>query len=223
MAGALKTLSTAVDDDLSRLTDERLVFLVQARDSIPARDLLTKRHLAWVGNMVSRLGAQRNLSDEDRDDAHQDAVLWIFEAIDQFDTGQIDRSHRCCFRSFVYRVVTMRFRDFFRRLARLDRYKRQLPQVTYKTDVGRRHLAVQLARDAHHEKSDVISSAERHEMALRLHAVLQQLDGGMREMGELLTAGVALREIATRQRISYDAAKRRRRKMLEHLRYCLSE
>ena len=223
MAGALQTSRSAVEAELSRLPDERLVFLAQTRASRPARDVLISRRFKWIAVQVNRLAAKFHLSDEDREDAHQDAVLWFCEAIAHFDIGQVDRAHGCSFRSFVYHVISMRFRDFLRRLKRLDRHKRQLPFLGYTTDEGRRHLAAHAAGRFGREMSDVISAAQNHEMVLRLRAVLQQQDDCMREMGELLTAGVPLREIALRQSISYDAAKRRRRKMLKHLRYCLTE
>lgn len=223
MADALQILSTTVEDEPSQLSDERLLLLAQTRGSRQARDVLIVRHFDWVVTRVDWLAGKYNLSKEDHEDANQDAVLWFFEAITHFDIEQIDRLRECSFRSFVYNVVSMRFKDFLRRLERLDRYKKQLPLLGYSTDEGRRHLAAYLAGNVRHTMCDAIASAEIHEMVMRLHAVLQQQDRSMKEMGELLSAGVSLHEIALRQGISYDAAKRRRRKMLKHLRYCLSE
>lgn len=56
-----------------------------------------------------------------------------------------------------------------------------------------------------------------------LHQELDRLGGRARELWDLLVTGMRVREIAAARDLSYDAAKRQRRKLLAHLRACLGE
>jgi FixJ family two-component response regulator len=64
---------------------------------------------------------------------------------------------------------------------------------------------------------------ERDELMARLHQELDRLGGRARELWDLLVRGVGLREVAAALDLSYDAAKRQRRKLVAHLRACLGE
>jgi FixJ family two-component response regulator len=57
----------------------------------------------------------------------------------------------------------------------------------------------------------------------RLQRELDRLGGRARELWDLLVRGMRLREIAAALDLSYDAVKRQRRKLIAHLRACLSE
>jgi RNA polymerase sigma factor (sigma-70 family) len=59
---------------------------------------------------------------------------------------------------------------------------------------------------------------EHDELMARLHQELDRLGGRARELWELLERGMRLRQIAAALGLSYDAVKRRRRKLIAHLR-----
>ena len=62
-----------------------------------------------------------------------------------------------------------------------------------------------------------------NELMARLQRELDRLGGRARELWDLLVRGMRLREIAAALDLSYDAAKRQRRKLIAHLRACLGE
>ena len=62
---------------------------------------------------------------------------------------------------------------------------------------------------------------EQDELMARLHQELDRLGGLARELWDLLVRGMRLREVAAALDLSYDAAKRQRRKLIAHLRGCL--
>ena len=64
---------------------------------------------------------------------------------------------------------------------------------------------------------------ERDELMARLHGELAKVGGLSRDVWDLLARGVRLREIAAALGLSYDAAKRQRRKLIAYLRASLGE
>src|SRR5262249_10538653 len=61
------------------------------------------------------------------------------------------------------------------------------------------------------------------ESMARLHQELDRLGGLAPVMWDLLARGMRLHEIAAALDLSYEAAKRRRRKLIAHLRTCLAK
>jgi DNA-binding CsgD family transcriptional regulator len=64
---------------------------------------------------------------------------------------------------------------------------------------------------------------ERDELMARLHQELDRLGGRAHELWDLLVRGMRLREIAAALGLSYDAAKRQRRRLIAYLRSRVSE
>jgi RNA polymerase sigma factor (sigma-70 family) len=195
--------------DITGLDDEQLVGLVQNYGYAPARDELIVRCTCLKDRLIQWWAARCGLQEADRMDAQQDAVLWILEAIREYNTGQWVLPRSCSFRGFLYHVLCSRFIDLLRRQRRRQARFASLtsypaPRHNGSTAGGEPQLGV-----------------ERDEMMARLDQELDRLGGLVRELWDLLERGIRLREIATTLNLSYDAAKRQRRKLIAHLRACL--
>jgi RNA polymerase sigma factor (sigma-70 family) len=188
---------------MERLEDEQLVALVQECGHVPARDELISRCHGLKDRLIRRWAASNRLQEADRLDAQQDAVLWTLEAIRAYDSGQQARPRGCHFRSFLHLVLLARFTDLLRRR-------------------GRRQARVRLGGCAFGSLSSPPQrEAEREELLARLHRELGRLGELAPELWGLLVRGVRLREAAAALGLSYDAAKRQRRKLIARLRACL--
>jgi RNA polymerase sigma factor (sigma-70 family) len=193
------------DLDLERLADEELVVLAQECGYGPASTALLLRYHDWAGRLVTAHARRSRLQAADVEDARQNAVFSLTEAIRRYDTLELGRRGGCRFRTFLYRVVTARYCDFARQVGRLvSRWKGSLL-------VGD---ALTLARC---NWGDPATAAELREAQARLEQALARLDGSARLLWERLASGIPLRAVALEQGISYDAAKRARRRLLAEL------
>jgi RNA polymerase sigma factor (sigma-70 family) len=206
---------------MAGLADEQLVCLVQECDYVPARDELICRCNGLKDRLIRRRATRSGLQEADRLDAQQDAVLWILEAIRDYNTGQQVMPRGCCFRTFLYRVLLSRFIDLLRRQRR-----RQTRLASYTSGSLNSLPAPQPDGSPAEPESwggRPQRGMERGELMARLREELAKVGGLSREVWDLLARGVRLREIAAALGLSYDAAKRQRRKLIAHLRACLEE
>jgi RNA polymerase sigma factor (sigma-70 family) len=209
------------DLDMAGLEDEQLVVLAQECGYAPARDELISRCNGLKDRLIHRRAAQSGLQEADRMDAQQDAVLWILEAIRQYNTEQQVMPQGCRFRTFLYHVLLSRFIDLLRR-----RRQVRLRLGVYTFDSLSSPPAPQ--RDGSPARPESWDGEpqrrmERDELMARLHQELDRLGGRARGLWDLLVEGMRLREIAATLDMSYEAAKRQRRKLITHLRACLGQ
>src|SRR5258708_1944950 len=78
----------AYDLDMTQLEDEQLVVMVQECGYRPARDELICRCLGLARRLVGHCTSCNALQEADSQDAEQDAVLWILEAIGRYKTAE---------------------------------------------------------------------------------------------------------------------------------------
>ena len=206
------------DLDMAGLEDEQLVVLVQECGHVPARDELISRYNGMKNRLIHRRAARSGLQEADRMDAGQDAVLWILEAIREYNTWQQVMPRGCRFRTFLYRVLLSRFIDLLRRRRRRQARLRlggyTFGSLTSPPAPRREGSPVGRERWGGEPQRGV----ERVELMARLQQELDRLGGRARELWDLLVRGMRLREIAATLDLSYDAVKRRRRELLAHLR-----
>jgi RNA polymerase sigma factor (sigma-70 family) len=209
------------DLDITGLGDEQLVVLVQDYGNVPARDELISRCTCLKDRLIQWWAARSGLQEADRMDAHQDAVLWVLEAIREYDTGQQVLPRGCRFRTFLYHVLHSRFIDLLRRQRRLHaRLRLSLSTIgSLKSYTTPRHNGTSAGPE--NSGGELLRGMERDELMACLHQEVDRLGGLARELWNLLVKGTGLREIATALNLSYDAAKRQRRKLIARLRACL--
>jgi RNA polymerase sigma factor (sigma-70 family) len=196
-------IGKSYDLDLNKLRDEELVVLAQECGYRPAEAELLLRHRDLSNAVVEQFARRRGLADADVDDARQDAVFGVLKAIARYDTRLLGKAQRCPFRAFLRRVLIDRVKDFVKLLWR------------YNVRYGRRADAEgwpHAGRD-----SDPVRAAASNELMGRFREAVAQLDATQRRLVDGLIAGRRLRAIAGYLQISYDAAKRRRRRLRQEL------
>jgi RNA polymerase sigma factor (sigma-70 family) len=201
------------DLDLAVMEDEAVVVLAKECEYGPARDELIVRYGPQTSRLIGWLAHCQSFSHADGEDARQNAVFWIMEAINKYDTRQIGKPQGCSFRSFIHRVLVARFKDFAKHLRRVDRHYDRTP---------RSETEEPLPADFDDSQDDPAVLAETHESMHRLQATLRGLDCEAMRLWLLLAEGHSLREISAQLGMSYDAAKRRRRKLIEQLKLRLN-
>ena len=211
------------DLDMAGLADEQLVFLVQECDYTPARDELICRCNGLKDRLIRRRAARSGLQEADRLDAQQDAVLWILEAIRDYNTGQQVMPRGCCFRTFLYRVLLLRFVDLLRRQRRRQTRLRLGRETSGSLDSLPAPQHAGSLAEPESWGGWPQRAIERDELMARLREELAKVGGLSRDVWDLLARGMRLRAIAAALGLSYDAAKRQRRKLIAHLRACLGE
>jgi RNA polymerase sigma factor (sigma-70 family) len=193
------------DLDMVPLADEELVVLAEECGYVPAATVLLARYHDWVGELAARRAWHSRLQGADVDDARQNAFLSLAEAISRYDTSQMGRRRGCRFRSFLYRVVQARYCDFARHVGRLHKRWQNtevLPDVASNGRPG---------------ASEPADMAGREELLAQVEQRLQCLGQDDRRLWERLASGASLRTVARDLGLSYDAAKRARRRVLQAL------
>jgi RNA polymerase sigma factor (sigma-70 family) len=200
--------------DMALVDDEALIVLANECDYSPARDEILLRYSPQTERLIQWLARSTQFGSTDIEDARQNAVFWTVEAISKFDTLQADRARRCSFYSFLYRVLVARFKDFSKQVRRLERRRRLASDGP-----GEEDSSSHLFRDP----TDPAMIAETQEAIQRLQAAVAELDEESQQIWQRLCEGNSLRETAAQLGLSYDAAKRRRRKLIATLKLHLRQ
>jgi RNA polymerase sigma factor (sigma-70 family) len=202
------------DLDLAVMEDEALIVLAEECEYGPARDELIVRYDAQIDRLIGWMARSYRLTQADLEDARQNAVFWVVEAITKYDTEQIGKVRGCSFRSFVHRVLMSRFKDFTKHLRRVEcHYDRSSECAVEEIS----------EEDANDEPEDPALIVAEKESINRLQQTLSSLDSDSGRLWQLLAEGTSLRQIAATMDVSYDAIKRRRRKLIEQLKTQLNE
>jgi RNA polymerase sigma factor (sigma-70 family) len=201
------------DLNLALMEDEALIVLAKECEYGPARDELIVRYGSQADRLIGWLAHSYGFGHTDVEDARQNAVFWMVEAIKKYDTRQIGKPQGCSFRSFVHRVVIARFKDFAKHLRRVEHHYDRTARCSDDED---------FAEDTDGELKDPATIVEARESMTRLHETLTCLDSDSGHMWRLLAEGNSLRQIAVQIGVSYDSAKRRRRKLIDELKLRLN-
>ncbi len=143
----------------------------------------------------------------DSEDAQQEAVLAIWQALAKFDTGMPERPDSVSFRTFLRVIVTARFRDYVRRLRRWDAHHDRTVQLENLVEASLSGLV------GSGGSSDPCTQLTWQEFKLDLDRALGDLNAPAQQMWERLAAGQGLRQVAADLNISYPQGKRLRRRV----------
>jgi RNA polymerase sigma factor (sigma-70 family) len=215
----------AYDLELSRMGDEELVVLAQECGYHPALNELILRYHEWMNKLIAHKARRTRLSAADVQDAQQNAVFALREAVGRYDTSEYVKVRGCSFRTFLRVVLTSRFQDFVKHCGRRERHiDRSAREVDLLESGGstedRRTMRRNGSKDNLNDPAEVV---ERREALARLDQALGRLGEGARRLWELLATGLRLHAVAKELGVSYDSAKRQRQKLLAGLKSQLRE
>ncbi len=213
------------DLDLSKIGDEELVLMAQECGFRPAANELVLRYHQLMSRLIAYKARQTHLTENDVEDAKQNAVFALFEAIASYNTLEMVKPGGCRFRSYGRLVTMRRFWDFAKKTRRLQkRYhcsaRADGNAAAEPNEGGRGNYASYLL---HQRINDPGEAAARQEVLGKLSQMLERLEEQERALWQELLAGKKLRQIACELGICYDAVRRRRRKLLAHLRTAVRE
>ena len=202
---------------LCQLDDNTLVCLVQETGSRRAIETLVLRHHPWIKRWVRAHGISWRLSAQEIEDAEQNMVHVLIKAIACFHGRPPTQSNEQSFGSFLRWRVHHRFRDFVKRLRRVERRYDHSPEAMASLELGPdSHAGRGFGDDAMKTNPHLASS--RNEILSRLRKVVGDLEESQRALLESLVSDQGLAAIARDLNIAYVTAKRRRRKLLDKVR-----
>ncbi len=215
---------------LTKVGDEGLILLAQCLPELSpaATSVLLLRYWHELADLVGRHAGRMWVSAEDVEDFKQDAVFWFLEAVGRFDLGMLSAGDGSHFRTFLWRVVTARLNDSLKHLWRerhhLDGTVRpeDLPVSSDPWGCSGDDGAGSLALPSE-TPTDPALLAERQEYQTVLGGALSRLEESPRRLFESLASGESLRGTAVELGLSYDQAKRLRRKLFAQLRITLAK
>jgi RNA polymerase sigma factor (sigma-70 family) len=167
------------------------------------------RCLRRARQFVSHYARRHQLQQADAEDAEQDAVFWVLEAIRRYRTSEFVKAGGCHFRSFMRRVIASRLVDFSRQR-----------QLWYHSPQGTAGAAC--TDPSRCVQEPIPPTFLEEEARVGLNQALARLSEADRRLWDLLVAGTPLRQTAATLGLSYDMAKRRRRKLLARLKCSLN-
>jgi RNA polymerase sigma factor (sigma-70 family) len=192
-------------DLLPATSDEALAMLANEGDGAAVAELL-QRYYGWTASLVARYARRWQLRRVDIEDAQQDCVFWILEAVRRYGAAR-SKTRLCRFHSFAHFVVTSRLRDAGRRARRYAR--REFHSIG--------------GFDASSQTSRPDVAAQRRETLVRLRGVLNRLDRSDRQLWQLLVDHVPMSRVARELHIPYHLARRRRRALFRRVRKEMKE
>lgn len=218
MSAIIESRTPSCDLDLSKLEDESLVGMAQSGNE-PARNELIERLWPHCQRFVRRQALRWGFQNPDLQDAQQDAVLWIIDAIGHYRCEECVRPNGCQFRSFLYCVLRHRFIDALRTGRKYHfRNGANFKHLPREFETGNSESLARLTIcDAVTANGNVPYDGQLSEWSTQLQDAVGRLSQRSQELCSLLRQGYPLRRIATRLRCSYDQAKRMRRKLLATL------
>ena len=199
----------SADSVAAMMDDTTLITIARENCSDPARDALILRHSGRRDRIIGWLASSTEMRRVEIEDARQNAVFWTLEAIEKYNTTDVTKTRGCSFCTFLNRVLACRFKDYLKHLRRRSRHVDWSLNATGQTELPARPSR---------QPIDPAAIAEVKETIAGLDLALGQMDAESIRIWELLGEGASLREISIELGISYDAVKRRRRKLIQHLR-----
>jgi RNA polymerase sigma factor (sigma-70 family) len=179
---------------------------------------------------VARMARRCRLTDAEIEDAQQEGVFWVLEAIRIFDARQpanqnIDGESGTSFHTFLFSVLSFRFKDFLKRQRRTTCRERFVSCETDEFSLVDEDGSLQSGTPklATAKSDDPVHIVELREATEQLERAISQLDEPSQQIWNLLRAGVSLHSIAQELGISYEAVRRRRRRMIADIRSNLKE
>jgi RNA polymerase sigma factor (sigma-70 family) len=202
--------TTKADDfDAAALSDEELIRWTR-RDAASALRELVARHYPRLKRDVTYWAKASRLPVLDREDALQQAVIVLLEAMRNYSASA--RGGRSRFAGYLHWLLRKRFCDGVRKLRRNERRINRSVQLE---DLLARTGETRVEDDP----AEQIIRIERHQC---LDAALEDLEPRARRLWQMLESGRSLQTSAALLGLSYRQGKRLRQEMVKNVREFVS-
>ena len=212
--------NAAYDLTLQEFDDETLVVILQECGYQPAKDELLARYHPWTRRLVIHLARCTGLTIHDVEDASQDAVFGLLKAITYYNTDELGKPSGCLFRSFLWRVVVNRFKDFLKLHRRIQsRFGGSLQSVDRFASAAQNelHWTVKWNGIPNPQQQEPDLIVRFYDMCICLATYINGKTPATRSFLEELMCGTGLRAAGQKVGFSYDKAKRTRRRLRTEL------
>jgi RNA polymerase sigma factor (sigma-70 family) len=209
---------------MTKLRDEELVVLAKECGFLPARQELLVRSYDWMKRQIVLNSRRMGLAGAEAEDAQEEGVFSLLEAIAKYDTRQLGKKDGCSFRSFLRQVLLARLRDYCKKMRRSrHRYDQSATARRVLEDAAdHRACAATFTALPGLNLSDPSAEVEWREQLARFQNALRQIDCRLQLLWERLAIGSSMHDIATEWGVSYHRIRRWRHRMLaalsDHLR-----
>jgi RNA polymerase sigma factor (sigma-70 family) len=198
--------------------DEFLVIMAQLGCGLAAQELMS-RYYGLLKRQITVMARKRGLPQAEIPDVRQEAEVWVWEAIQHYDTSHLSQPDSRSFRAYLNWLIPRRFSNYVRRFRRSEKHLLRSLEA---------NRAISSATGSGWEArfrtnlDDPVSAAQEKEWQEIWKKAWEQLDGKDREIGELLLQGKKLTWLQASLPISLPTVKRRKKKLLDNLKAKLS-
>ena len=196
-----------------QFADEFLVIMAQLGCGLAAQELMS-RYYRLLKRQITVMARKRRLSHAEVPDVRQEAEVWVWEAIQHYDTSHFGQPDGRSFRAYLNWLIPRRFSNYIRRFQRSENH------LVRSLEACR---AIDSASDSGWEakfrrgQDDPVSAVQKEEWREIWKKAWEQLDSKDREIGELLLEGKKLTWLQTALHISLPTVKRRKKRFLNNL------
>ena len=196
-----------------QFADEFLVIMAQLGCELAAQELMS-RYYRVLKRQITVMARKRRLPQAEVPDVRQEAEVWVWEAIQRYDTSHFGQPDGRSFRAYLNWLIPRRFSNYMRRFQRSENHlvrsleaRRAIDSASYSGWEAKFRT----------DQDDPVSAAQKKELRGIWKKAWDQLDSKDREIGELLLEGKKLTWLKTALRISLPTVKRRKKRFLNDL------
>jgi RNA polymerase sigma factor (sigma-70 family) len=195
-----------------------VVFARKINDQRAVQELLA-RHYSWLRGVIGRRARRAGLRREDTEDAQQEAVFALTEAVFDYDLLESARHGGCSFRTFLGRRAVSRFANQMRRLRWLEQHRRGEVELVVALDGRTLRLGSNASGPGWQalERSDPAAAAQWRELYELLRQAIVRFDEQERRILEQTAAGVPLEQQAQQLGVARSTLLRRKDRLRHEL------
>jgi RNA polymerase sigma factor (sigma-70 family) len=178
-------------------SDDQLIACARATDDCRALAELIGRYYLWLSAVIRRRARRAGLCREDAEDAQQDTVHALLDAVRDYDLVQCAARRGCSFRTFLGRRAINRFQNALKRLRWLETHRRGEKELVAALEKRSRRSAAVSAGPCwlEPEPIDPAQTAQRRELAVQVRQVFATLSPEQQQLWEATAAGTSREEL----------------------------
>src|SRR5260370_30354710 len=176
--------------ELASTTDQELIRLHQQGSPVAAPALFA-RYRDFIRHQVAWHARHFHLPADDLQDAHQEAVLAFYKALERYSPDLLGGTKPRPFRAYLWLVLHTHLLNYIRQVQRSQKQAQGAPDIhwVFESALHRVQQVLGHPQALDTEQSDPLALAEARELWQLVGEVIDQLGGPMREIWNGLIAG----------------------------------